>query len=139
MLLDILRPLDIAVSGVGEVTNLERKEYPLSCHNIDSSLENGADVPSDPLLAEAEENCKTVNDTNCRSASVKVANYCSEKLVAAKEIGRNVKTGEDRDSEEPSLLVKGEVFSGEFEKASIAIDLTNLLGSGKIVICGNIL
>ena len=95
VLLDILGPLDVAVSGVGKVTNLKYKKNVLTCKDVDNCLEYRADVPSDPLLSEAEEDCKSVHYTYSGCASIDIAYYVSKKLVTAEKIRGDIKTGKE--------------------------------------------
>ena len=71
--LDVLRPLDVAVGGIGEVARLEHQQHPLAGDDIDGSLQQGADIPGDPLFTVTQQDEHTIGDADRTGAGIQVA------------------------------------------------------------------
>lgn len=68
--LDVLRPLDVAVGGIGEVARLEHQQHPLAGDDIDGSLQQGADIPGDPLFTVTQQDEHTIGDADRTGAGI---------------------------------------------------------------------
>ena len=71
--LDVFGPFDVAVGGVGKVTELEHQQHILSGKNVDGCLQQRTDVPGDPLLAIAQQNEHAVANAYSRYTGVQIA------------------------------------------------------------------
>ena len=63
--LDIVAPLDIAVSRIGEIPHLYDEQHILSGDDVDDRFQRCADIPCDPLFSESEEDEQTDVDAHC--------------------------------------------------------------------------